>query len=195
MAPGSILASEFNPILPAGDELVVGTIAFLLIFFVFWRKLLPNIRKTLEERTDLIEGGMQRAEEAQAAANELQEQYRRQLAEARHEAAKIREHANEQAAQIVADMRADGQNQREALIASGHAQLDADAAGVRAALKGDLGRLAVELAGKIVGESLEDEARQRRTVDRFLDELESKLETANADTTATRPSASTVGAS
>lgn len=175
MTPGIFLAGD-SPIIPQGDELVVGTIAFLLIFFVFWKKLLPNIRKTLEERSDLIEGGMKRAEEAQASANELQEQYQRQLAKARHEAAKLREHASEQGAQIIADMRKDGQDQRETLVTSGRAQLEADAQGVRATLKGDLGKLAVGLAGKIVGESLEDEARQRRTVDRFLEELEAKAD-------------------
>jgi F-type H+-transporting ATPase subunit b len=177
MAPSAItLAAEFNPIAPKGDELVIGTIAFLIIFTVFWKKLLPNIKKTLDERSDLIEGGMKRAEEAQAAAHELQEEYSRKLTEARHEAAKITEHAREQGAQIIADLRKDGQEQRETLVTSGRAQLDADAAATRAALKGDLGKLAIALAGKIVGESLEDEARQRGTVDRFLAELEAKAD-------------------
>jgi F-type H+-transporting ATPase subunit b len=35
-----------------------------------------------------------------------------------------------------------------------------------------VGALATTLAGRIVGESLEDEARQRRTVERFIAELE-----------------------
>jgi F-type H+-transporting ATPase subunit b len=171
-----VLASEFNPVVPKGDELVIGTIAFLIIFTIFWKKLLPSIKKTLDERTDAIEGGMQRAEEAQAAAAALQEEYQRNLTEARHEAAKITQHAREQGAEIVASMRADGTEQRDNLVASGRAQLDADAAATRAALKGDLGTLAIQLASKIVGESLEDEARQRGTVDRFLAELEAKAE-------------------
>jgi F-type H+-transporting ATPase subunit b len=168
-----ILASD-SPIAPKGDELVVGTIAFLLIFAIFWKKLLPGIQKTLEERSEFIDGGMKRAEEAQASAHELEEQYKRQLAEARHEASKIRQHASEQAAEIISDARDEAGHQRDAVLASGRAQLDADAFATRSALKGDLGKLAVELAGKIVGESLEDEARQRRTVDRFLEELEAK---------------------
>src|SRR5882672_8011293 len=162
MTQGIILASS-SPIVPQGDELVVGTVAFLIIFAIFWKKLLPNIRETLEKRSDLIEGGMKRAEEAQAAAHELQEEYARKLIEARHEAAKITEHAREQGAVIVADMRREGQEQRETLVASGRAQLDA-----------------VALAGKIVGESLEDEARQRGTVDRFLEDLEAKADAQEA---------------
>ena len=180
MAPGVVLASE-SPIYPAGDELVVGTIAFLIIFVIFWKKLLPSIKKTLDERTDAIEGGMKRAEDAQAAAAALQEEYQRNLTEARHEAAKITQHAREQGSEIVAQLRGEGQEQRDNLVASGRAQLDADATATRSALKSDLGTLAIELASKIVGESLEDEARQRGTVDRFLAELEAK---ADAEATA-----------
>jgi F-type H+-transporting ATPase subunit b len=172
----AVLAGDFNPVVPKGDELVIGTIAFLIIFTIFWKKLLPSIKKTLDERTDAIEGGMQRAEEAQAAAAALQEEYQRNLTEARHEAAKITQHAREQGAEIVARMRAEGTEQRDNLVASGRTQLDADAAATRAALKGDLGTLAIQLASKIVGESLEDEARQRGTVDRFLAELEAKAD-------------------
>ena len=173
-----VLAGEFNPVVPKGHELVIGTIAFLIIFVIFWKKLLPSIKKTLDERTDAIEGGMHRAEEAQAAAAALQEEYQRNLTEARHEAAKITQHAREQGAEIVAQMRAEGTEQRENLVAAGRAQLDADAAATRAALKGDLGTLAIQLASKIVGESLEDEARQRGTVDRFLAELDAKADAA-----------------
>lgn len=183
MTNATVLA-DFSPIAPKGDELVIGTIAFLIIFVIFWKKLLPNIKKTLDERTDAIEGGMQRAEEAQAAAAALQEEYQRNLTEARHEAAKITQHAREQGAEIVAQMRGEGQEQRDNLVASGRAQLDADAAATRAALKGDLGTLAIQLASKIVGESLEDEARQRGTVDRFLSELEAQADRAAAGSSA-----------
>src|ERR1041384_6421991 len=95
MTSATVLASEFNPIMPKGDELVIGTIAFLIIFVIFWKKLLPNIKKTLDERTDAIEGGIKRAEEAQAAAAALQEEYQRNLTEARHQAANTTPHTPE----------------------------------------------------------------------------------------------------
>ncbi|WP_194895004.1 F0F1 ATP synthase subunit B [Catenulispora pinisilvae] len=180
----TVLAGTFSPIYPKGDELVIGTIAFLIIFTIFWKKLLPSIKKTLDERTDAIEGGMERAKEAQAAAAALQEEYQRNLTEARHQAAKITQDAREQGAAIVAQMRGEGQEQRDNLVAGGRTQLDADAAATRAALKGDLGSLAIQLASKIVGESLEDEARQRGTVDRFLSELEAKADAASGSNTA-----------
>src|SRR5437773_2611992 len=131
-----------NPLLPSWPEFIIGTILFLLVFGLLAKLLMPRITKTLAERTEQIEGGLARSEEAQAEATQLLDQYREQLAEARHEAARLREEAREQGAQIIAAMRT------------------------------EVGTLATALASRIVGESLTDEARQSRMVDRFLDELE-----------------------
>jgi F-type H+-transporting ATPase subunit b len=161
-----------NPLIPSSAELVVGLLCFFIVFGILGKKLLPNIQKTLEERHDAIEGGLERAAEAQAEANRTLEEYKAQLAEARHEAARITEQAREQGAQIIAEMREEGQRQREAIIAAGHAQIEADRRQVTATLRQEVGRIATDLAGKLVGESLEDHARQSRTIDRFLDGLE-----------------------
>ncbi|MGW5732574.1 MULTISPECIES: F0F1 ATP synthase subunit B [Streptomyces] len=171
-------AEEQNPLIPPGPELLVGTIAFAIVFFFFWKKLLPNINKVLEERREAIEGGIEKAEAAQTEAQSVLEQYKAQLAEARHEAARLRQEAQEQGAQLIAEMRAEGQRQREEIVAAGHAQLAADRKAAAQSLRQDVGQLATDLAGKLVGESLEDSARQSRTIDRFLDELEEKAEAA-----------------
>jgi len=173
-------AGAENPLIPETAELIVGLICFFIVFGVLGKKLLPNIQKTLEERHDAIEGGLERAAEAQAEATQILEQYRAQLAEARHEAARLRQEATEQGATIIQEMRAEGQRQREEIIAAGHAQIEADRKAVVAALRHDVGTLATELAGKLVGESLEDHARQSRTVDRFLDGLEESAAKAEA---------------
>ncbi|MDQ8702089.1 F0F1 ATP synthase subunit B [Streptomyces sp. LHD-70] len=169
---------EQNPLIPPGPELLVGTIAFAIVFFFFWKKLLPNINKVLEQRREAIEGGIEKAEAAQTEAQSVLEQYKAQLAEARHEAARLRQEAQEQGAQLIAEMRAEGQRQREEIIAAGHTQIAADRKAASQSLRQDVGQLATTLAGKLVGESLEDHARQSRTIDRFLDELEEKAEAA-----------------
>lgn len=172
------LASEEpqNPLLPVLPELVIGLLCFAILFFVFYKKLLPNINQVLEERREAIEGGIEKADAAQTEAQSVLEQYKAQLAEARHEAARLRQEAQEQGVVIIQEMRAEGQRQREEIIAAGHAQIEADRKAAAAALRQDVGTLATTLAGKLVGESLEDHARQSGTVDRFLDELEAKAE-------------------
>ncbi|GAA2071267.1 F0F1 ATP synthase subunit B [Streptomyces albiaxialis] len=166
-----------NPLVPPIPELVIGLIAFAIVFFFLWKKLLPNINKVLDERREAIEGGIEKAEAAQQEASEVLQQYKDQLAEARHEAARLRSEAQEQGAALIAEMRAEGQRQREEIIAAGHSQIEADRKQAAQTLRQDVGKLATELAGKLVGESLEDHARQSRTIDRFLDELEEKAET------------------
>lgn len=167
-----LAASNQNPILPDTTELVIGAIAFLIVFGVLYKILLPRIQKTLAERTAAIEGGIEKATETQKEAERTLEQYQAQLAEARHEASRLRQDAQEQGAQILAELREQGEAERQRLVAAAHEQIEAERAQALAALRAEVGALAVELASRVVGESLDEEARQRRVVDRFLAELE-----------------------
>jgi F-type H+-transporting ATPase subunit b len=161
-----------DPLLPSLTEIIIGGIAFLIVFAVLAKVLLPRIQQTLTERVDRIEGGIKRADDAQAEANQLLEQYKSQLAEARHEASRLREEAKEQGAQIIAEMREQAQVEARRVTEAAQAQLEADRQQALTSLRAEVGVLAVELASRVVGESLEDEARQQRTVDRFLAQLE-----------------------
>ncbi|GAB3276902.1 F0F1 ATP synthase subunit B [Parasphingorhabdus pacifica] len=177
-------AGEHNPIIPEPVEIVVGLIAFLILLFVLWKYAVPRFEKVYAERSERIEGGIARAEEAQAEAQRTLEQYKSQLAEARAEAARIRDDARAEGQQIVEEMRTQAQTESERIVTQGQAQLDAQRSQIVAELRADLGRQAVDLAGRVVGESLEDEARQRGTVDRFLDDLESTSAPATGSTKA-----------
>jgi F-type H+-transporting ATPase subunit b len=169
-----------NPLVPPLPELIIGLIAFAIVFGFLAKKLLPNINKVLEQRREAIEGGIEKAEALQAEAQRTLEEYKAQRANALHEVARLRQEAQEQGAALIAEMRAEGQRQREEIIAAGHAQIEADRKAAARALRQDVGKLATELAGKIVGESLEDVARQSRVVDRFLDGLDDTAAKAEA---------------
>jgi F-type H+-transporting ATPase subunit b len=161
-----------NPLVPNAAELITGLIAFFIVFGLLAKLILPRAQAMLEQRTEAIEGGLKRAEDAQAEANRLLEQYRAQLSEARHEAARLREEAKEQGARIKAELREEGEAEKQRLVDSARSQIAADRQQALASLRAEVGALSIELASRIVGESLEDDARQRRTVDRFLAQLE-----------------------
>ncbi len=167
-----LAAEETNPIVPHIPELILGFVAFLLLLFVLKKYVVPRFEATYEERTQLIEGGIERAEKAQAEAEENLAQYKAQLAEARSEAAKIRDDARLEAEQIKAELRTEAEAESQRIVAQGQAALQAQKAQIVAELRAELGRNSIELASRIVGESLEDETRRRGTVDRFLAELE-----------------------
>src|ERR1043165_6756645 len=165
-------ATEHNPIVPLWQELVLGAIAFALLCYVLMKFVFPRMEETFRARVDAIEGGIKRAEDAQAEANQLLEPYRAQLAEARTEAARIRDEARADAEGIRQDVLAKAREESDRIIAAGRAQLAAQRESIVRDLRAEVGTLAVDLAGRIVGESLADEARSRGTVDRFINDLD-----------------------
>ena len=166
------LEEEPNILMPALYDIVWSLIAFAILLFVFWKFVLPMVKKVLEERTEKIEGGIERAEAAQHEAKEALDKYNEQLAEARGEAAKIREDARLQGQQILADMKADAQKESDRIVANGQQQLQAQRQQIVTELRSDLGKQSVDLAEKLMGEQLSDNVKQSGTIDRFLADLD-----------------------
>jgi F-type H+-transporting ATPase subunit b len=171
--PLNIAAGEaLNPLIPHTAEVIVGFIAFTLLFLVLKSKVVPMFEKAYAARTQAIEGGMERAEKAQLEAERALSQYTEQLSKAREEAQTLREDARVQGASIVEELRAKAQEEAARITAAAHASIEAERQQAITSLRNEVGALAVELASKIVGEALDDQARQSRIVDRFLEDLE-----------------------
>src|SRR3712207_705140 len=169
----SILAAESeNPLLPPVGEIIIGLIAFAIVLLVFFKFVAPRFEQVFRARREAIEGGIERAEAMQAEAEAALDQSRAQLAEARTEAAQNRDQARAEGQQILEELRTQAQEESARIVARGEEQLAANRQSVVNELRGQIGALAVDLAGRVVGESLEDEARRRGTVDRFLDQLD-----------------------
>ena len=167
------LETGFGPLAPEHwSEIIVGIVLACLIWFVLAKKVVPAFEQTYAERTAAIAGGIEKAEKAQAEAAAALAEYRAQLASAREEAGRIREEAKTQGATIVVEMRQQAQDESARLLANAKAQIEAERAQVVSQLRTEVGGLATTLAGRIVGESLDDDERARRTVDRFIESLE-----------------------
>lgn len=154
------------------DELIIGIIAFLIVFGGLAKFALPGIKKTLADRADAIEGGIERAAKAEAEATALADEYREQLAAAREEAAAIRTQAQSDRSAIIEEARSEARTAAQAVTSQAEAQLAADRSQATAALTRQIGEIAVDLAGKVVGQSLSDDARVRQTVEDFIADLE-----------------------
>lgn len=161
-----------SPILPHPAELIVGLIAFGILYWIIAKAVVPRLEAALAERAALIEGGIAKAEQAQADASAALAEYQAQLSTARDEAARIREEARAEGVQIIAELRQRAQEESERILTAAQAQIAAERQQAVAQLRGEVGRLATDLAERIVGESLADDARQQRVIDRFLDELD-----------------------
>ena len=174
-----LLAEETSNVLALPVyEMIIALLAFAIVFGALAKFALPGIKKTLEERTEAIEGGLQRAEDAQAEASRTLEEYKAQLAAAREEAAAIRAQAQSDRTAIVEEARTEAAAAAAAVTARAEAQMAAERSATMATLKRDVGAMAVDLAGKVVGESLTDDARAQATVERFIADLEAQAESA-----------------
>ena len=155
---------------------LVELLAFAIIAFILGKYVIPPINKAMTARQDAIRKQFNDLEDARSDAREAEEGFKSQMADARHEAARIREEAREQGAAIVAEMREQAQAEAGRIVEHAHAQIAAERQQAVATLRAEVGALATTLAGRIVGESLEDDERSNRVVDRFLADLET-LET------------------
>jgi F-type H+-transporting ATPase subunit b len=162
---------ESNFLVPNGT-FFVELIAFAIMFFIIARYIVPPINRAMTARQDAIRKEFADLDQARAEARAAEEEFRAQIADARHEAARIREEAREQGAAIIAEMREQAQAEASRIVEHAHTQIEADRQQAVTSLRAEVGALATSLAGRIVGESLEDQARQSRVVDRFLADLE-----------------------
>jgi F-type H+-transporting ATPase subunit b len=153
--------------------------AFLLLFYLLARFVIPPINRAMTNRQEAIRNQFAELEEAKADARAAEERFKAQTADARKQAGKIREEAREQGDQIVAEAREQAQLEAKRIVDHGHAQLEAERKQALHSLRAEVGTLATELASRIVGESLEDDERANRVVDRFLADLET-MESAEA---------------
>lgn len=172
LASGGEAPSGIQVIIPSWSEIFWSTIIIGIIAIAFWKFLLPKFTAILDERTEKIEAGLTLAETVKAEAAQAQVENERLLAEARVEAAKLREQARIDGASIIAEMRAQAVVEAERVTTAAQRQIDSERQQAMTSLRLDVGDLAIQLASKIVGESLADEARQSRVVDRFIEDLE-----------------------
>jgi F-type H+-transporting ATPase subunit b len=166
-----LVAMQSNFLVPNATFLVELAV-FGLLFFLLARYVVPPINRAMTARQDAIRQQFTDLDQAKQEAQQAEEEFKAQIADARHEAARIREDAREQGAQIIAEMREQAQTEANRIVEHAHAQIAAERQQAVTTLRSEVGALATTLAGRIVGESLEDDERSGRVVDRFLADLE-----------------------
>jgi len=163
-----------NPLVPNVWEMGVVLVGFAVLLYIVVKFIVPMFEKTFAERAEAIEGGIAKAEAAQAEASAALEEYKQQLTDARAEANRIREEARAEGAQILADFKAKAAAESARITEQAHAAIESERQAAVVSLRSEVGTLATTLAGRIVGEALTDDQRAARVVDRFLADLETQ---------------------
>lgn len=164
-------------LLPASYDIIWSLVVLVVLLLFFWKFVLPQLNKMLEERAAKIEGGIEKAAAVQAEADARRDEYEKLLADARTEAAEIREKARAEGESIKAEKKQETQNELDRMTKSAKEQIEAERQSAIVSLRQEVGTLAIDLASGVVGENLSDDQRSAAYVDRFLTELDEKAGT------------------
>jgi len=182
----SVAAESSNPLLPAPPDLIWSSVIFVVLFIFFWRMILPRVQKLLDARAELIEGGIKKAENAQAEAAAALEKYNEQLAEARAEAAKIRDQARQDGTKILNELKEQASAEAARITINAQATIEAERQSALVSLRSEVGSLAIDLASGVIGQSLSEDKNAANLVDQFLADLEQSEQAATSGKT-TKP--------
>jgi F-type H+-transporting ATPase subunit b len=164
--------SDKKDLYPHATELIFGAVAFAIIYVFMWKWVIPKMNTLLEERREKIQGEMERAEAARLAADEELARYKTQLAGARDEGNRIIEEARQTADQLRADLQARAEQESLSIVARAQEEIRAERDRVFQELRTQVAQIAVELAGKVVGETL-DTSTHTRLIDEYINEVTS----------------------
>jgi F-type H+-transporting ATPase subunit b len=163
--------SDKKDLYPKISELILGAIAFGILFVFMAKWVLPRLNQTLEARRGKIQGDLEKAEQARADADKLLADYREQLAGARADANRIVEEARQTAEALREDLSKKAEDEARGIVARAQEEIRAERDRVFQELKAQVGELSLALAGRIVGSEL-DRDRQGRLVDEYITELQ-----------------------
>ena len=162
--------SDKKDLYPKPSELILGAIAFAILFVFMAKWVLPRINQTLEARRDKIQGDLEKAEQTRQEAEKELTDYRQQLSGAREEANRVIEEARQTAESMRKDLTAKAQQEYEQIVARAQEEIRAERDRVFQELKREVGELSLALVGRVIGDSM-DQGRQRKLVDQYIEEL------------------------
>src|SRR5205807_607976 len=158
-------------VLPATNELIWGTVAFVLFLLLMWRAgVWRRLGEAMDERTRRIRSDLENAEAAKREGEALLRQYREQLEQARQEARQIVEDAKRRADQTRQDLIRKAERDADMVRTRAEQEIRAQLERAKTELRREVGVLSIQLAGRVIGDNLDNE-RQLRLVDQYIEEL------------------------
>jgi F-type H+-transporting ATPase subunit b len=162
--------SDKKDLYPHAAELIVGAVAFAVLFWFMWKWVLPRVNALLEERRQQIQGQLESAEQTRREAEQQLADYRAQLANARDKANEIIEEARTTADQLRRDIQAKAEEEARNTVVRAQEEIRAERDRVFQDLRAQVGDIAVELAARVVGASLDKKAHER-LIDEYIDQV------------------------
>lgn len=163
-------AATLGSVYPNPADIWPTILAFLVLFFLLWKFAFPAILKMLDARADNIRESLEKAEQTKVDAERMMDEYKKQMAEARGEAAKVIEQGRQVAETMKEEIIAKANEEAAAVVAKAREAVHAERRAAAAELQSQVAELSVAVAGKLLGEKLsaDDHA---KLIDQYVAEV------------------------
>ena len=157
---------------PAIGTIFWTTLIFLILLFLLWKFAWGPVTKAIKAREDMIHNALDSAEKAREEMKVLQADNELILRKAREERDKILRDARVTYDHMMDEARQKSQSESDAMVKRAKEQIEREKTLAIAEVKREVARLAIEVASKVVGETLKSDAEQLKLIERYLREIE-----------------------
>jgi ATP synthase F0 subunit b len=154
-------------------EFIAELVGFVIILFVLWKYVLPVVANMVKNRQEQVQRQVDEAEEATRKLQDAQGRFDNAIQQAEVEAARIRDDARADATRIREELKAQAEAEVDRMLQRGRDQLAAQRDQAVRGLRSEVGSASMELAERVVRQSLTDDDARTASVDSFLSQIES----------------------
>lgn len=149
-------------------------VSFLILLFILWKFAWPAILKTVDKRAELIDKGVEYAQNAKEQLDNAQEESKKYIAEAHHQQAEIIADANKMKSQIIEQARDEAKIAAKKEMDSAKVAIEQSRKEAEQNLRDQVSQVALDIATRVTRGQLKNSAAQKQLVNQMLDEIETK---------------------
>ena len=149
-------------------------VAFAVLFLVLAKWGWPAIMKSVESRADLIDKGVEYAQNAKEQLDHAREEAEKYIDEARKQQAEMLRDADRMKTQIIEEARNEAQKEAKKQMDAAKVAIEQSSKEAELRFRDEVSSFALEIASKVVRKQMADEKAQSQLVNSLLDEIENK---------------------
>lgn len=149
-------------------------VSFAVLFLVLYKWGWPVIVKTIENRADLIDKGVEYAQEAKNQLDNAQQQAQTYISQARAQQAEMLREADKMKNQIIEEARENARAEAKKVMDSAKLAIEQERKEAQLQFRNEVSEFALEIAEKVVRKNLDNQQAQNKLVETLLDEMETK---------------------
>ena len=160
-----------NPLIPDPGLLFWMVLSFGVVFFLLAKFGFPVIVKAINERKEFIEMSLLSAKQANERLASIQAESEKLLADAKAQQKDIISSAMQEKQRIVQAAQDEAQESANQLIEEARQSIQAEKEKALQDVRNEVATLALDIAEKVIGERMKDDATQRKTIEQLIDKL------------------------